>query len=435
MATEKEQETFSLVIDRHRSGDTENDIRLAFIRFMETAGIAGLADMATEGPPGIGNPGRMDLYVHNTCIEFKTDILRNGAPNPDDVDQLDGYIESLLKAGSGVRNGILTDGVHYFLRRVGEEKLPLRRGETHRTFDRPEQAPRLREYLHGIISAPAANVSPTAENLQRYFGSDSDAFRAGNLLLQDAYAAHRDNPTVAVKRRLWQDLLQVALGKDAATAGDESDWLFIRHTYITSLVALIMQQQLLGDVARHAAERPDALLKGRILAEQSDLHGVIDADLFTWPTEAGESAYLREIARVVEQFDWTQSPREVAPTLYQNVITPEERKRLGEYYTPRWLAQEITATVVDDPLKQRTLDPSCGSGTFIETAIERIISHAGELSAAATLRKLQENVVGIDIHPVAVQLAKATWVMAAAATIRAARAEARARARTRAPAR
>ena len=423
MTTDKEQESFGLVIDRHRSGDTENDIRLAFIRFMETAGIAGLTDVATEGPPGIGNPGRMDLYVHNTCIEFKTDILRNGAPNPDDVDQLDGYIEHLLKAGSGVRNGILTDGINYFLRRVGEEKLPLRRGETHRTFDRPEQAPRLREYLHSIISAPAEDVSPTAENLERHFGSDSDAFRAGNLLLQEAYAAHRDDPTVAVKRRLWQDLLQVALGKDAATAGDESDWLFIRHTYITSLVAVIMQQQLLGDVARHAAERPDALLKGRILAEQSDLHGVIDADLFTWPTEAGESAYLREIARVVEQFDWTQSPREVAPILYQNVITQEERKRLGEYYTPRWLAKEITETVVDDPLNQRTLDPSCGSGTFIETAIERIISHAGELSATATLRKLQENVVGIDIHPVAVQLAKATWVMAAAGAIRAARAE------------
>ena len=230
-------------------------------------------------------------------------------------------------------------------------------------------------------------------------------------------------PTVAVKRRLWQDLLQVALGKNAATAGDESDWLFIRHTYITSLIAVIMQQQLLGDVARHAAERPDALLKGRILAEQSDLHGIIDADLFTWPTEVGESAYLREIARVVERFDWTQSPREVAPTLYQNVITQEERKKLGEYYTPRWLAQEITKTVVHDPLNQRVLDPSCGSGTFIETAVEYLLEHASELSAQDTLRLLQENVVGIDIHPVAVQLAKATWVMAAADTIRAARSE------------
>ena len=423
MTTSKEQEAFGLVVERQKSSASENDIRNAFQRFMETAGVAAASEMTTERPPGVENPGRMDLYVHNTCIEFKTNILRGGAADPEYVAQLDGYLKNLLKAGSGVRNGILTDGVHYFLRRVGEEDLPLQKNETRSIFDRPKQAPRLREYLHSIISAPADNVSPTAENLERHFGNNSDAFLAGNLLLKEAYEAHRDDPTVAVKRRLWQDLLQVALGKDAATAGDESNWLFIRHTYITSLVAVIMQQQLLGDVAHYASERPDALLKGHILAEQSDLHGVIDADLFTWPTEVGESTYLREIARVVEWFDWAQNAKEVGPTLYQNVITQEERKRLGEYYTPRWLAKEITETVVDAPLSQRVLDPSCGSGTFIETSVEHILNHSGSLSRTETLKKLQENVVGIDIHPVAVQLAKATWVMAAADTIRAARAE------------
>ncbi len=423
MTTTQEQDAFALVIMHHKSGASENDIRYAFQRFMEIAGITSASEMSTEGPPGIGNPGRMDLYVHNTCIEFKTNNIRNGVPIPEFVSQLDGYLENLLKAGIGVRNGILTDGVHYSLRRVGEEKLPLQRNATIAIFDRAEQASRVREYLHEIISAPAENISPTAENLEKHFGSSSDVFRAGNLLLQEAYETHRDDPTVAVKRRLWQDLLQVALGKDAATAGDESDWLFIRHTYITSLIAVIMQQQLLGSVARHASERPDALLKGHILAEQSDLHGIIDADLFAWPTEVGESAYLREIARVAEQFDWTQDATEVAPTLYQNVITQEERKKLGEYYTPRWLAKEITDTVVDDPLNQRVLDPACGSGTFIETAVERILSNAAGLSATETLRRLQQNIVGIDIHPVAVQLAKATWVMAATATIRAARAE------------
>ena len=423
MTTSKEQEAFGLVVERQKSSASENDIRNAFQRFMETAGVAAASEMTTERPPGVGNPGRMDLYVHNTCIEFKTNILRGGVPDPEYVAQLDGYLKSLLKAGSGVRNGILTDGVHYFLRRVGEEDLPLQKNETRSIFDRPEQAPRLREYLHSIISAPAENISPTAENLERHFGNSSDVFLAGNLLLKEAYEAHHADPTVAVKRRLWQDLLQVALGKDAATAGDESDWLFIRHTYITSLIAVIMQQQLLGDVAHYASERPDALLKGHILAEQSDLHGVIDADLFTWPTEVGESTYLREIARVVEWFDWAQNAKEVGPTLYQNVITQEERKRLGEYYTPRWLAKEITETVVDAPLSQRVLDPSCGSGTFIETAVEHILNHSGSLSRTETLKKLQENVVGIDIHPVAVQLAKATWVIAAADTIRAARTE------------
>ena len=423
MTNNKEQEAFGLLIERHNLGSSENDIRTALQRFIETAGLAEASAMTTEIPPGEGNPGRMDLYIHNTCIELKRNMMRNGLPAPGYVDQLDGYLKHLLKAGSGVRNGILTDGVHYFLRKVGEEELPLVRRQVLHTFERPQQAPRLREYLHEIISAPAEDISPTPENLERYFGSDSDTFRAGNLLLQEAYEAHRNAATVSVKRRLWQDLLQVALGKDAAAAGNESDWLFIRHTYITSLIAVIMQQQLLGNVARHASERPDALLKGRILAEQSDLHGIIEADLFAWPTEVGESTYLGEIARVAEQFNWKDRAAEIAPTLYQNVITQEERKKLGEYYTPRWLAKEITKAVVDDPVNQRVMDPACGSGTFIETAVEHILDHAGELTATEKLRKLQENIVGIDIHPVAVQLAKATWVMASAETIQAARAE------------
>ena len=420
MVANPEQEAFFQVIARHQSGASENDIRTAFQRFVETAGIAELSEMSTEVPPGVGNRGSMDLYVHNTCFEFKKDILRQGQPKPEDIAQLDGYIASLLRAGSGVRNGVLTDGVNYFLRRVGAADRPA---SAQYEFSSPEQAPRLREFLYGVIAAPAANISPTAENLARQFGSDSDAFRACNLLLQQAYAAHRQDATVAVKRRLWQDLLQVALGKDAAAAGDASDDLFLRHTYITSLTAAIMQQRLLGDAARHAAENPDAFLKGHILAEQSNIRGVVDADLFTWAVEVGENAYLQHIARVVERFDWTRNAAEVAPTLYQQIIPPEERKRLGEYYTPRWLAQEITAAVVDDPLRQRALDPACGSGTFIETAAERILAHAAAagLSTPETLRKLQDNIIGIDIHPVAVQLSKATWVMAAATTILAAR--------------
>ena len=206
-----EQEALGLVIGRHNGGASENDIRTAFQRFMETTGLAAAHEMSTEVPPGLGNPGRMDLYIHNTCIEFKTFILRDGSPNPGYVTQLDGYLERLLKSGTGVRNGILTDGVHYFLRRVGEERLPLLPHGTVQTFSREEQAPHLRDYLYRIIKAPTEEISPTAGELERHFGSDSDVFRAGNLLLREAYESYRHTPTVAVKRRLWQDLLQVAL--------------------------------------------------------------------------------------------------------------------------------------------------------------------------------------------------------------------------------
>ena len=40
MTTDKEQEAFGLVLERHKSSASENDIRAAFQRFMETASIA-----------------------------------------------------------------------------------------------------------------------------------------------------------------------------------------------------------------------------------------------------------------------------------------------------------------------------------------------------------------------------------------------------------
>ena len=94
---------------------------------------------------------------------------------------------------------------------------------------------------------------------------------------------------------------------------------------------------------------------------------------------------------------------------------------MGEYYTPRWLAKAITEELVTDPVNMRVLDPACGSGTFIESAIQHFINNSEGMSPRKRLAKLQENVTGIDLHPVAVQLAKATWVMSAYPVIRAAR--------------
>ncbi|MCY3690757.1 MAG: N-6 DNA methylase [Chloroflexi bacterium] len=392
------------LLDAHHAGRMENEIAIRIRDFIIAAGVAGPAEITLEEHPADQDSRRVDIYVRNTFIEVKRDVTGHNAIDPAHVAQLDGYLAAAAADGKGVQNGILTDGLRWLERNVGESHhamtVSLRDA---RQFDRPEQAVRLRQFLDGIIDRNESNLSPSAANLAKYFGVGAPLFRASNHLLLQAYNENRENPTVA--------------------DNDDSDWLFIRHTYITGLIATIIQQRLLTDVVRHAEERPDDLLKGRILAEQSDLHGIIDADLFTWPTEIGASAYLREIARQVARFNWDDRPREVAPTLYQNVITQEERKRLGEYYTPRWLAQAITETVVDDPLNQRVIDPSCGSGTFIETAVERILETAAGLSPTETLRLLQDNVVGIDIHPVAVQLAKATWVMAAADAIRAARAE------------
>ena len=352
----EEYEAFGEILNRHKNGDSENDIRTAFQFFLEKADIASLSDMSTEYPPGPFTRDRMDLYLHNTCIEFKKDIIHAGKVNPADIAQLDGYIKQLVQAGAGVQNGILTDGVHYQIRRIGDDTLPLTQDSVH-VFDQLQQAPRLREYLHRVISAPASDIAPTDEYLTRYFGIDSDVFRTANTLLTDAHSANRDNPTVAVKRKLWQELLQVALGQDSLKDDASNDWLYIRHTYLTTLVSLIVQAHFGIDVVRCAEDNPTELLNGSELYRHTNLKGIIDSDLFGWPLEVKQSEYVKVIARKVAQFDWAVQADELAATLYQNTITQEERKRMGEYYTPRWLAQAIVSEVIPEPHTTRCWTP------------------------------------------------------------------------------
>jgi hypothetical protein len=100
--------------------------------------------------------------------------------------------------------------------------------------------------------------------------------------------------------------------------------------------------------------------------------------------------------------------------LYESVITAPTRKRLGEYYTPDWLAERIVSTAVVQPLETRVLDPSCGSGTFLFHAARRYLAAAEDagLSLKSSLAGLTRHVLGMDLHPVAVTLARVTYLLA-----------------------
>ena len=416
-------EYFGKLLDRHNDGASESDIRMAFRDFLIRTGIAAdESEISSETSPSADSALKVDLYIRNTYVEFKRGILTAGAVNPDHIAQLDEYIMESARAGAGIQNGILTDGKNYLKRSVGDRAGPLAAGGGHAVFSNPAQGNRLYEYLHEIIDTAASGLAPNKANLEKRFGADSAAFRTAAALLSRAHSDNRDNPTVAVKRKLWRDLLQVALGEDSVDDSEDNDWLFVRHTYLTSLVAVIVQANFEMDVARHADDNPADLLNGETLRQATMLKGIIESDLFTWPLEVGETEYLRTIAAQVARFNWSQDSGELAATLYQSAIEPDERKRMGEYYTPAWLADSIVRELIADPANARALDPACGSGAFIAAAVRHVIANTADSPPQERLAKLQENIAGIDLHPVAVQLAKATWVMSALPVIKAARA-------------
>ena len=126
------------------------------------------------------------------------------------------------------------------------------------------------------------------------------------------------------------------------------------------------------------------------------------------------------------KFDWLAAPADIGAILYETVIPPDERRQLGEYYTPDWLAREMVRELVTDPLNQKVLDPACGSGTFIAAAVAHFIdaaipaNEAPKLHPKDVLDRLRNAVTGIDVHPVAVHLARAAWTLAARPAIKAA---------------
>lgn len=130
---------------------------------------------------------------------------------------------------------------------------------------------------------------------------------------------------------------------------------------------------------------------------------------------------LRE---VIERYDWHRHSGDVLRFLYHHYIREEHRKIYGEYYTPDWLAEKICIDVIDDDFITRqiiaynskkkmlwVLDPACGSGTFLYHAARRIAESEPVKNAGMEDHEITEFVCGmvrgIDIHPVAVEMAKA----------------------------
>ena len=201
------------------------------------------------------------------------------------------------------------------------------------------------------------------------------------------------------------------------------DDLFVRHTYLTAVIGMVVQASFGSDIYRLAETDPADLLHGRDFRSKTGLQGVVESDFFAWPVEVGGRPLLRTLARRVAKFDWQKAPNDVAAILYETVIPPEERRQLGEYYTPDWLARKMVREIVTDPLSQNVLDPACGSGTFVAEAVTHFIEAARRhftLDPKQVLERLRFSVAGIDVHPVAVHLARAAWVLAAQPAIQAA---------------
>lgn len=359
-------------------------------------------DLSVDLETQVGDGRRIDIEIGFTAIETKKD-LRGAKVLKDAEKQLEGYVRTRSEQVGQRYAGILTDGTDWRAYTLTSDKLVL----VSRFETKARTAPtELLIWLEGVL-ATAEGIKPTPQVIEGRLGAGSVSHKLDYASLSALYAEHKDLPTVKLKRELWSRLLRSALGAQF----EDTDELFVEHTLLVNTAGIIAHSVLGYDVRQI---EPPTLVLGQLF-EESQIHGVVESDFFGWVIEVpGGEDFVRLAARRLARFDWASVEHDVLKVLYESVIAPETRKKQGEYYTPDWLAEKMVTDVVADPLNQRVLDPSCGSGTFLFHAVRRYLEAAEEagVSTYHALDTLPDHVAGIDLHPVAVSLARVTYLLA-----------------------
>lgn len=357
-----------------------------------------------ETPSGDGTRRRIDIEVGQLVIEVKKD-LRHATTLQDGELQLAGYVRTRSMQSNTVYAGVLTDGELWRLYSVTESDCILV-SELDLKYKSDEL---LHPWLETIL-ATQHQVAPTPNEIVQRLGATSPAHQLEFAAFRNLYLTNVDNSEVQLKRSLWAKLLRTAFG----SAFDDDDTLFINHTILVLSAEIIAHAALGFDVGSQSVLQPRDMAVGTEFANAL-ITGVVEEDFFDWvlDVEGGEDL-IRSLSRRIAQFNWDHVEHDVLKLLYESVISPDDRRSLGEYYTPDWLAEAIVEDTVDRPLEQRVADVACGSGTFLFHAIRRYLdaSDSAGMKNADALDGLTSHVFGMDVHPVAVTIARVTYLLA-----------------------
>ena len=188
---------------------------------------------------------------------------------------------------------------------------------------------------------------------------------------------------------------------------NDADRLFVTHSLLISIARIVTHT---------------------LTPQEKDWKGALTGGFVSWITDSLTGIeWANSLRLTIDRHDWKRRQHDVMQSLYMDFVSAADRKVFGEYYTPDWLAALIVREALDDAWRTNAveraesagrtsnrleglgvLDPTCGSGTFLYHAARRILDapEIKELSPVQRADITASLVHGIDVHPVAVEIAK-----------------------------
>lgn len=396
--------------------------------------------------------GRIDSLFGAVVTEYKKEITSQ-AEWDKHTQQLVDYIEQIAPdpAFRDEHLGIVTDGkqIRFVLFDGGVAKP-----ETPAPID----AQHLRRWVESLATLRRRGLRP--QNLVDDFAvvdAKPDGF--GRKLALACYnALGQPTKKTGMLRTEWQRLFaqsvdhrktpkahlnayRKALGLPPKAKIDPTRALFaLQTTYaiILKLVALRVLSEMRLQTAAirfhelsaldsdHLRQEMERLENGHLLRDLQ-IENLLEGDFFAWyadPAQWSEELYEAIKGVIVALADYEGRGPVLKPgvitdvfrQLYQRIIPPEIRHDLGEYYTPRWLAQATINAIPKAP-GWKGLDPCAGSGTFIVEMIALVLSETAGLTPDERLSAVLTRVMGIDLNPLAVLTSRVNYLLAISALL------------------
>lgn len=388
--------------------------------------------------------GRIDSRIGALVLEYKHKPKMESVKEQNEaVNQLKNYIESLPECHKHGAVGVLTDGWRIKFISIEEDD-----GFSETSFE-DLNGDHLLRIIRGILLLDKKALTP--KNL-------IDGFCSGNPSVANELSRALHNaltkPTGRTKMLLkeWQAIFKLAHDDqskqtaieerkkalaealDITIAQNDNDTEYRALYAIQTAYAIIVKaiaykvlttirfnksQISFKDLAEGSTDELRTCLErleSGAIFRQEGFGNLLEGDFFAWYCTKSQwdeplSKAVRKVFATLTEyenhhmFDGQSRIQDLFKDLYMAIIPDKVRHSLGEFYTPPWLAEHLvfeSLSTIDHSKPWSSLDPCCGSGTFITVLIRIVLDEVKELPADQKLKQVLERVKAIDLNPLAV---------------------------------